>query len=389
MAESHLASAASFCSVGDDPLKLTYKTLIDSFERYHTGADGHNLPEFASQLTKLKPEQDRKSQPSKEGKVPKASKVPASRGQQSLEAGGPPTMRVATKQCKHEEEEVAERGPVPPPFGGMPAAAASAEPDGGLPQEPDEPCSPEQYAEWMQYYRRCAEYFQQCEENCAVEAGLDRPASHSTSRPLQQNTRPAAEPEVPAAFAPYTAGCAGTSLPRTTRPSVAASGRHGAEPEPPAFGAGGSFPPDMSRLLEGLAGTSCSSSPPTMQQALQALQQQQQQQQLRQLQQLQQLQQLLQLQQLQQLTAPGIGLGGLGSFGGGLGGLGLGGLGLGGNLGGLGALGGSTPWPGLGLPGAPDLGAGSELSQESLANLLMAWYHSGYHTGLYASRQSK
>lgn len=380
-------------AVADDPLKLSYKTLIDSFERYHTGEDGHNLPDFASQLTKLKPEQDRKPQPSKEAKVPKAARVSSSRGQQqSLEAGEPPRMRVATKQAKHDEEEVAERGPVPPPFGGMPATAP-VEPD-ILPQEPDEPCNPEQYVEWMQYYRGCAEYFQQCEENCAAEAGLDRPASRRTSRPLEQTARPA-DPEVPAAFTACAAGSTGTGLPRTARPSVAAPGRHCAEPETPAVGSGGggllgghggSFPPEMSRLLEGLAGTGCSASPPTLHQALQALQQQQQQQQqLRQLQQLQQLQQLLQLQQLQQVT------GGLGSLGGGLGGLGaLGSLGLGGNLGGLGALGGNTPWPGLSLPGAaPDLGAGSELSQESLANLLMAWYYSGYHTGLYAGRQSK
>ncbi|CAE8677698.1 unnamed protein product, partial [Polarella glacialis] len=73
-----------------------------------------------------------------------------------------------------------------------------------------------------------------------------------------------------------------------------------------------------------------------------------------------------------------------------------GGLGLG-----LGALG--SPWPGLGSLGLqqPQVGLAGLLgsaapaastagmSDETVANLLMAWYHSGYQTGQYAARQGK
>ncbi|CAE7542879.1 MCAT, partial [Symbiodinium pilosum] len=71
----------------------------------------------------------------------------------------------------------APRGPVPPPFASAaPAAEAAvaeededAEEEEAAQQEETEPLSAEQYAEWMKYYRDCAEYFEQCEKNCALE----------------------------------------------------------------------------------------------------------------------------------------------------------------------------------------------------------------------------
>eukprot|EP00913_Durusdinium_trenchii_P021846 g20527.t1 len=40
-----------------------------------------------------------------------------------------------------------------------------------------EQLTPEQYADWMKYYRECAEYFEECERNCAEQAGMEPPRS--------------------------------------------------------------------------------------------------------------------------------------------------------------------------------------------------------------------
>lgn len=85
-------------------------------------------------------------------------------------------------------------------------------------------------------------------------------------------------------------------------------------------------------------------------QALQALQLLQQQQQLQQ----------LQIQSVQQLISGSL---------------------LGGGL--LGPLAGAGSFPNLQSP------ALSGLNSETLMNLLMAWYYSGYYTGEYAARQGK
>lgn len=290
-----------------NPIRWSYDTLVESFEVYHAGADPpRKLLDFAQQLSVFEPE---KKAVAKKAKVEKAVK-PKSAVEETAE------VVKEVPQPRAARAPRARRGPVPQPF------AAPEVPQPALPQPEDEQehLTPEQYSDWMKYYRECAEYFEQCERNCAEQAGVELPRRAGIG---QAPSAPAAPARAQAPSSPFHAGKAPLDS--------ALSGSPWASLMPPA-------------LPEGVAAQA------PLLQALQALQLLQQQQQLQQ----------LQIQSVQQLISGSL---------------------LGGGL--LGPLAGGGSFPNLQSP------ALSGLNSETLMNLLMAWYYSGYYTGEYAARQGK
>lgn len=182
-----VASSAAAEGPGDgseDLVRVGYKTLVESYGAYHNSDSGERadrrLRNFGEQLpaatAALQPlvapppaargasgdiggrpscgdPGERRAQRGAKGSARRAEEAPAKRMI-------PMQVPLATEGVPREEP----RGPIPAPFasvGGSPSlgqqsAAAEA---GGQPLE------------WRDYYRQCAEYFQQCEAVCALQAG--------------------------------------------------------------------------------------------------------------------------------------------------------------------------------------------------------------------------
>lgn len=287
--------------------------MVESFEVYHAGADPpRKLLDFAQQLSVFEPE---KKAVAKKAKVEKAVK-PKSAVEETAEV-----VKEVPQRPRAARAPRARRGPVPQPFAAP--AAEVAHPALPQPEDEQEHLTPEQYSDWMKYYRECAEYFEQCERNCAEQAGVELPRRSGTGQAPSAPAAPARETQAPTIPSPFhVAGKAPLDS--------ALSGSPWASLMPPP-------------LPEGVA-----TQAPLLQ-ALQALQLLQQQQQLQQ----------LQIQSVQQLISGSL----------------LGGL--------LGPLAGAGSLPNLQNP------ALTGLNNETLMNLLMAWYYSGYYTGEYAARQGK
>ena len=303
--------------------------MVESFDTYHSGDPTRNLLDFAQQLSSFQPE--KKVVAAKKAKVEKATSKPKS----AVEAPRHEKLVVVNEAPERTAKAVraprARRGPVPQPFEAqqVEVAAVSQAPQAPVPQsaeDMEEHLSPEQYSDWMKYYRECAEYFEQCERNCAEQAGMEPPRragmGQSSSAPA-----PPRQTQAPSIPSPLDPGMAKASLD---------------SPLPGSHSNWASLMPPP--LPEGVAAQA------PLLQALQALQLLQQQQQLQQ----------LQIQSVQQLISGSL----LGSS--------MLGMPLGANLQSL---------------QSPVLGAG--LNNETLMNLLMAWYYSGYYTGEYAARQGK
>lgn len=292
-----------------NPIRWSYDTLVESFEVYHAGTDPpRKLLDFAQQLSVFEPE---KKAVAKKAKVEKAAK-PSAEETAEVVKEVPQRPRVA----RAPRAPRARHGPVPQPF-----AAPELQP--APPEDEQEHLTPEQYSDWMKYYRECAEYFEQCERNCAEQAGMELPRRADIGQAPSAPAAPAREAQAPSIPSPFHAA---GKAPLDS----ALSGSPWASLMPPP-------------LPEGVAAQA------PLLQALQALQLLQQQQQLQQ----------LQIQSVQQLISGSL---------------------LGGGL--------------LGLAGAGSLQslqnpALSGLNSETLMNLLMAWYYSGYYTGEYAARQGK
>ncbi|OLQ14905.1 Malonyl-CoA-acyl carrier protein transacylase, mitochondrial [Symbiodinium microadriaticum] len=189
------ASAAKAMSETVDPLRWSYKELIDSFPAYHEGADGESRPlrDFASRLpvTTSRPRED--PQPREEARPsrppPKPKEQATDRGQR---AAAKPRRAAAARipevlPVRSQAPAAAPRGPVPPPFAAGPSLPEEDEEEIEAEAGEAEALSPEQYTEWLKYYRECIEYFEQCEQNCAKEAGVE-------PRPRIQNLDPARQP---------------------------------------------------------------------------------------------------------------------------------------------------------------------------------------------------
>eukprot|EP00439_Symbiodinium_sp_Y106_P041896 s5233_g5.t1 len=184
-----------------DPLRWSYKELIETFPAYHEGADGESRPlrDFASRLpaSASRPRED--PQPQEEARPsrpqPKPKEQATDRGQRTA---AKPRRAAAARipevlPVRSQAPAAAPRGPVPPPFAAGPSLPEDDAQEDEEEEEADtgeaEALSPEQYAEWLKYYRECIEYFQQCEQNCAKEAGVEPPPRMASNGQGKQDAR--------------------------------------------------------------------------------------------------------------------------------------------------------------------------------------------------------
>ncbi|CAK9051674.1 unnamed protein product [Durusdinium trenchii] len=290
-----------------NPIRWSYDTLVESFDVYHAGPDPpRGLLDFSQQLSSFRPEK-RSTTSTKKMKTEKVQ-VSKTKSPQAPELRAPrSSARVSELPAR--ERPTGRNGPVPKAFELQPTQLPDE-----VPEEADmEQLTPEQYADWMKYYRECAEYFEECERNCAEQA---RTVHTRRAQPgLAPSASASSRPQAPQA-------------PQVNASPFPLNGKAFDSPSWASL-----MPPP---LPEGAP------SPAPLLQALQTLQLLQQQQQLQQ----------LQLQSVQQLISGSL-------------------------------LSGSMF--GMPLPKPEALG----LNNETLMNLLMAWYYSGYYTGEYAAKQGK
>ena len=315
--------------MSSNPLRWSYETLVESFDVYHAGAEPpkRELLDFSQQLASFRPEKKAFAQKAKMEKfqVPEVAQVAQTTPPASSSR---PEKRSAAKKAKADRVQVSK----PKALEASPALGSF--PGMNMPDnEADmEQMTPEQYSEWMKYYRECVEYFQQCERNCAEQAGIELPK----------------EPR------PGTMPTPSTHKTHEKQPRVESFGPFGAQ-MPEASSA--SYPPfpfpgkaqtldihSLSSLMPPPLPEGATAAAPLLQ-ALQAVQLLQQQQQLQQ----------LQLQAVQQLISGSL-----------------------------------LSHSMLGMPSASQsAGNALGLNNETLMNLLIAWYYSGYYTGEYAAKQGK
>lgn len=207
--------------------------------------------------------------------------------------------------------------------------------------------SAEDYAEWKKYYLKCAEYYQQCETTVRQEAGAEAPVSMPASMPVPSAGPPLRSP--PAPVAPSVATPSQAPLPPELAAAVAAAmagtlpslatpyaGMLGAG-NVPWPGAAAAYAPIPSQPVGAAPGLpSCSG--------------------------------YTGYAGFPQPSPPGISPGSLPLFG---------------QL--AAKLSGGACNPGGPVTTNPAAG----ITDEALANLLMAWYLSGYYTGQYAARQGR
>lgn len=205
----------------EDLVRVGYQTLVESYGAYHSSdsserADrrlrnfGQQLPAATAALQSLvaplpaargangdiggRPSHgdpgERRAQRGAKGGARRAEEAPAKRMI--------PVQRPLVKKGVPREEP---RGPIPAPFASL----------GGAPDLEQQSAAAEvggQPLEWRDYYRQCAEYFQQCEALCALqtgELGKVQPVCAALPAPAPSPTWPPADstlPQAPAHAAP-------------------------------------------------------------------------------------------------------------------------------------------------------------------------------------------
>lgn len=263
-----------------------------------------------------------------------------------------------------------ERGPVPPPFGNPEEGKPSAEAIGCDDAEDnliEEPKTAEEYAVWMQYYQQCADYFKQCESAMATKAGLE-PSESKTVVPPATSMATAPSPQTAATSSRKASTTAAQQDTVSPLPSYAGSFHGTGSPYPNAMAAplnsnssnsaplpgAGNMPQPVGAPFVGHAPHNAMHSPSLVPQGINLAHSHA---------------------AAHMASPPGPSL--------------VGGSVFPSNF--APAQGGLPVLPGLSLGRSGALGGCSQNfgADDELANLLMAWYWSGYHTGHFAARQGR
>lgn len=222
-----------------DLVQWAFDTLVNSYEDYHEGEcegkESRPLRTFASempQLTAIAPPPKRpvtssslfvrglgssgatgSSREKKRGESRKHLQQEHSdlnsdaqserHSEQGNRASGSGFGQRTTGASRRVESKVdvsaSERGPVPPPFGKPEPSNTSTQEIHCDEVEDDTieaPKTAEDFAVWMQYYQQCAEYMKQCSEAAATADGSQPPPS--TTAPAVASTATAPISQVPA-----------------------------------------------------------------------------------------------------------------------------------------------------------------------------------------------